>query len=183
MNAFARTSLFTLAAMIVALGAPALGQHGGGGSQGAAGQQMGQQQQSAQQQAAQQQALEAQQRAQQQLDQSFQRLQRLEQHAQAMSKSMAQRLAAGGGGAAMGDRDRAMQQLCDSVANLAGDMTRAMDRVHQQLQDPAVLQDRDMKKDMDRLRLHIDDKMGPLEDALKTMDRIQDRLHQPTSPN
>ncbi len=71
-----------------------------------------------------------------------------------------------------------MQQLCDSVANLAGDMARTMDRIHQNQRDPALAGDRDLQQEMDRrLRLHVEQMAGPLEDALRTMDRVRQHLH------
>ena len=117
-----------------------------------------------------------------QMEQTMQRLHQLEQQAGQLSRSMAQRAGHEGAGQ-LGARDQSMSRLCDSVATLAGDMTKTMDRIHQNLRDPTLLQDRDMQKDMDRLRLHVEDMAVPLEDALKTMERIQDRLHQPGSGN
>jgi hypothetical protein len=161
---------FPLVALTIAVvaAAPAVAQGGGqmAAQQGAGQQQMGQQM-------AQQQQLA-------QMDQSMQRLHQLEQQATDLAQNMAQRAGQAGAGP-LGPGDQAMQQLCDSVANLAGGMAKAMDRIHQNLRDPALVQDQDMLRDMDRLRLHVEDMAGPLEDALQTMTRMQDRLHQPGS--
>ncbi|MDY7093008.1 MAG: hypothetical protein SX243_08560 [Acidobacteriota bacterium] len=180
-------SLLLVVGTVAAQGGAA---RGGADPQGA--QQQMNQQQAAQQQAAQQQAAQhMNQRQMERMTQALERVQRLEQRANRMMEQMAGtgKPAAGGqsmggqamGGqmAGMGDRDRQMMQLCDSVATLAGDMTRAMDRIHQNLQDPDFARDRDMQRDMDRLREHIEDMTGPLEDALQTMDRMRDRLHKP----
>ena len=166
----------TLAAFAL-LAAPALAQRAGqmAGQGGANQQQMGQQQ-AAQQQMAQQQM------SQQQLakmDQTMQRLHQIEKQANQLSQNMARQAGPSGQGQ-MGIRDQNMKQLCDSVATLARDMTQTMDRIHLQLRDPDMAQDRDMLRDMDRLRLHVEDMVGPMEDALKSMEQIQQRLHMPT---
>ncbi len=165
--------LVTIAAAVL-VAFPAIGQGGGqtAGRQGASQQQMTQQM-TQQQAAAQQQQLA-------QMDQTMQRLHQLEQQASKLAQNMAQRAGQARAGQ-NGAGDQAMRQLCDSVANLAGDMTKTMDRIHQSLRDPALVQDRDRLRDMDRLRLHVEDMAGPLEDALKTMDRMQARLHKPGS--
>ncbi len=170
-----RTLPAALVVATLAAAAPAVAQSGGqtAGQQGVHQQQMAQQ-------ASQQQMLQQQQVA--QMDQTMQRLHRLEQQAGELSRSMAQRAGQAGAGE-LGARDQSMSRLCDSVATLAGDMTQTMDRIHQNLRDPALLQDREMQKDMDRLRLHVEDMAAPLEDALTTMNRIQDRLHQPGTGN
>ena len=179
-----RTLPAALVVATLAAAAPAVAQSGGqtAGQQGVHQQQMAQQasQQQMAQQASQQQMLQQQQVA--QMDQTMQRLHRLEQQAGELSRSMAQRAGQAGAGE-LGARDQSMSRLCDSVATLAGDMTQTMDRIHQNLRDPALLQDREMQKDMDRLRLHVEDMAAPLEDALTTMNRIQDRLHQPGTGN
>ncbi len=182
-----RTLPLVAALAAVVTVAPLSAQRGQMTAPRAAGQQSVSQQLSQQQMAAQQQMA--------QIDRTMQRLHQLEQQATTLAQTHAQRAsqaAAGQNGAGLngaglngaglnGAGDQAMQQLCDSMANLAGDMTKTMDRIHQNLQDPALVQDKDMLKDMDRMRLHIEDMAGPLEDALNAMDRMQDRLHQPGS--
>lgn len=169
-------ALSQIGILVLLVGASAALAQGGG----PAGGQQGAQQQIGQQQMAQQQMAQQQQLA--QMDQTMQRLHQLEQQATQLSQGIAQRA----GQAAAGQRgiqDQSMSQLCDSVASLARDMTATMDRVHQSLRDPALLRDPDLQRDMDRLRLNVEEMVGPLEESLKIMSRMQDRLHQPGTGN
>lgn len=134
------------------------------------GQQVGQQATQQQQMARQQMMM--------QMEQTMQRLHRLEQQAGLLAQNMKQRASQGAGGQ-FATRDRAMLQLCDSVSDLSRGMLQTMDRIQQHLNDPALAGDRDMQRDMDRLRLHVEEMTGPLEEAIQDMDRIQDRLHKP----
>ncbi len=74
------------------------------------------------------------------------------------------------------DQMRLLQQLCDAVGVQARETKRTLDQLHLMLQDRTMQQDRDMQQDMDRLRLHTDQMGDGMQEMLKTIERIQNRL-------
>jgi hypothetical protein len=77
------------------------------------------------------------------------------------------------------ERLRVFQQMCDSIDTSARETRRSMDRIQEMLQDQAMTQDQDMQRDMDQMREHLQAVSDGLEDAVSTMDQIQQRLRTP----
>jgi hypothetical protein len=74
------------------------------------------------------------------------------------------------------DRVRLVQQMCDSLQATAQETRRSMDRVHRMMQDRTLTRDEAMMRDVDRLREHLRTSGDNLQETLRTLERIQDRL-------
>jgi hypothetical protein len=110
-----------------------------------------------------------------QLDRDRDRLHLLEQRAG--------RLAGGfGSGPQLGDRDRSMQRLSESLRATTREMVQSMDHLRQSLQDPALAQDPTARRDMERLHERLGKMGDQMEESLRIMERLQQRLHRPTDP-
>ena len=79
------------------------------------------------------------------------------------------------------ERLRVFQEMCDSIQMSARATYRSTDRIQEMLQDETMTRDRDMHRDMDRMRQYFDGLSKNLEEALTTMERIQDRLQSSAS--
>ncbi|MCA9736776.1 MAG: hypothetical protein R3E98_16905 [Gemmatimonadota bacterium] len=70
-----------------------------------------------------------------------------------------------------------VRDMTHAYSNAAREMNQSMERVRDMLGDPGSNWGPDMEREMLRLREHMDDMAGRMEDGLKIMDRIRDRLH------
>ena len=108
------------------------------------------------------------------LGETMQRMQRIQTQAHEMEQLMIRDM----------ERLRQQSQLQERVrdmthaySNAAREMNQSMERVRDMLGDPGSNWGPDMEREMLRLREHMDDMAGRMEDGLKIMDRIRDRLH------
>jgi hypothetical protein len=79
------------------------------------------------------------------------------------------------------ERQRLVQQMCDSLQARAQETRRSMERVNQMLQDQTLTRDREMTRDMDQLREHLHASSSNLQETLQTLERIQERLRTRTT--
>ncbi len=65
------------------------------------------------------------------------------------------------------------------MERMAQDMNRLMEHSRSMIQDQQFLRDREMQRDMERLHEHMNGMADQMENTLRVMERLQQRLHQP----
>jgi predicted PurR-regulated permease PerM len=83
----------------------------------------------------------------------------------------------------MRNQYRMMNRMSEQMGMTLGSMKNAAERCEMMLQNKDMMQDRIMRRETDRLREHIHKMTGDMEEAVATMERLMERLHEnrPTS--
>lgn len=69
-----------------------------------------------------------------------------------------------------------MHRFTEEMQMTLGNMRNAAERCNNMLQDPAMMRERDMQQEMERLRLHLQDMTGQADEAVQSMERLNQRL-------
>ncbi|MEE9132288.1 MAG: hypothetical protein V3U13_01890 [Gemmatimonadota bacterium] len=77
------------------------------------------------------------------------------------------------------EQHREMRRVGESMERMAQDMNRLMEHSRSMIQDQKFLRDREMQRDMERLHEHMNGMADQMENTLRVMERLQQRLHQP----
>jgi hypothetical protein len=134
---------------------------------------------------AQQQQMQRMQEQMQRIDQTMQRMTQLQQRAQEMEQ------------VSLRDMERLHQQeglqvrsqeqlrtqeqirtMAHALAGAAGEMTQAMNGLREMARTSDGTMDRAMEQQMDRLREHMQETCDQMEDGLRIMEQLRDRLNQ-----
>jgi uncharacterized protein YukE len=120
----------------------------------------------------------------QQLTEVMQRMQRVQQRAHDMEQMMLREMEQLRQREMLQEQDQLrlreqerIRDMAHSMANAAGEMNQAMERFRDLARDSQTLWNRDMERDMERLREHMDQTCVQMEEGLKIMDRLRERLH------
>jgi hypothetical protein len=122
----------------------------------------------------------------QQLTEVMQRMQRVQQRARDMEQRMLHEMEQLRQREMLHQQDQfrlreqeRIRDMAHSMANAAGEMHQAMERFRDLARDNQTLWNQEMERDMERLREHMDQTCLQMEEGLKIMDRLRDRLHKP----
>lgn len=116
------------------------------------------------------------QQMQQQMQDMAQRMSRIHDRAHQLSQSMQQQMQQNQ--AQQGEHQRLMLRTCQATEETARQMREMAERAREMQQSREFQGDRDMQRDMDRLRQHMDTMAGDMENTLRIMERMQERLRQ-----
>lgn len=141
---------------------------------------------------AQQQQLQRMQEQVQRLDETMRRMTQVQQRAQEMEQLMLQDMEhvrhqealQAQEGIRLQTQERLQQQeqvrlMARSMATAADGMSQAMLSLREMVQTRASSWDRDMEQQMERLRLNMQETCTQMEDGLRIMEHLRDRLSQP----
>lgn len=108
-------------------------------------------------------------RAHQMEQQMVQAMERLQQNRQLATENAVQ----------LRNQER-LRSMARSMTDGAREMHRAMEQLRNMVGDPGAGWDQQMEREMERLRQHWEEMAGQMEEGLLIMDRLRERIHQPS---
>lgn len=128
------------------------------------------------QQQQQQQQLQRMQEQVQRLDETMRRMTQIQQRAQEMEQLMLRDMEHLQSQQHLEHQEQ-IRMMAHSMAGAAGEMTQAMMGLREMVQSGSM--DREMQQDMERLRQHMRETCDQMEDGLRIIQQLRDRLSQP----
>jgi len=111
----------------------------------------------------------------QQMQDMQQKMTRMMEHTQNMTREMHQRMEQAHN-EQMREQYQMMHRFGENLGMTLGNMKNAAERCELMLRDREMMRDREMNQEMERMRRHLSDMTDEMEEAIRTMERMAERL-------
>jgi len=113
----------------------------------------------------------------QQMQEMMQRMNGLMERNQQMNRDMNQRMQQAQN-EQMRNQYQMMHRFSEQMGMTLGNMKNAAERCEMMLKDREMMRDRQMQQDMERMKKHLSDLTTEMDESLKTMERMVQRMKQ-----